>query len=329
VTPRDPPPRSARRRVKRTNAVGRIDDLHSLRWNATSGIAISSHFKYIANEYPGDADLHRRRTTAAWPVQRSGFLGRSGAGADRPPHDPAGMAPYLSPRCHARGNAGLRRLPIRVSPMLGEGLDSWLEALSRRLLTPSQDLFPALGLTTSARSPAGVHGVPAQRRSDPGRSGDRCRAGLSPGDDAGSLRRNRARGGPGEPTSQLGAVVAPRYGSRFCPACLGDNGGRWLLRRRPGWSFACTHHQCLLADSCPACGRIPAATPYGWTCPKPADAANTPAPSPRPGSPAPRPKFTASRLPVAPSGSGGCRSVRWPAARSASGSESVPRSTGT
>jgi hypothetical protein len=29
-----------------------IDDLHFLRWNATSGIEISNHFKYIANEYP-------------------------------------------------------------------------------------------------------------------------------------------------------------------------------------------------------------------------------------------------------------------------------------
>lgn len=32
--------------------VGKFDDLHFLRWNATSGIEISNHVKYIANEYP-------------------------------------------------------------------------------------------------------------------------------------------------------------------------------------------------------------------------------------------------------------------------------------
>jgi hypothetical protein len=33
-------------------AVGKIDDLHFLRWRNTSGVAISNHFKYIANEFP-------------------------------------------------------------------------------------------------------------------------------------------------------------------------------------------------------------------------------------------------------------------------------------
>jgi hypothetical protein len=46
-------------------------------------------------------------------------------------------------------------------------------------------------------------------------------------------------------------------GSRYCPGCLADTGGRWQLRWRLTWSFACTTHRRLLADTCPACDSIP------------------------------------------------------------------------
>ena len=45
-------------------------------------------------------------------------------------------------------------------------------------------------------------------------------------------------------------------GSRFCPACLAECGGRWQLSWRLGWTFACTIHNCLLADACPHCGAV-------------------------------------------------------------------------
>jgi hypothetical protein len=35
-------------------------------------------------------------------------------------------------------------------------------------------------------------------------------------------------------------VLWGRAGSRFCPACLADSGGRWQITWRLGWSFACT-----------------------------------------------------------------------------------------
>ncbi|MBV6701815.1 hypothetical protein KV557_32730 [Kitasatospora aureofaciens] len=44
-------------------------------------------------------------------------------------------------------------------------------------------------------------------------------------------------------------------GSRFCPSCLTDSCGRWQLSWRLGWSFACTVHNCLLADVCWQCQR--------------------------------------------------------------------------
>lgn len=43
--------------------------------------------------------------------------------------------------------------------------------------------------------------------------------------------------------------------SRFCPECLRESDGRWLLAWRLGWSFVCVVHNCLLADVCPTCGR--------------------------------------------------------------------------
>lgn len=43
-------------------------------------------------------------------------------------------------------------------------------------------------------------------------------------------------------------------GSRFCPDCLRENGARWPLIWRLGWSFACLRHRRLLADLCPKCG---------------------------------------------------------------------------
>jgi hypothetical protein len=37
-------------------------------------------------------------------------------------------------------------------------------------------------------------------------------------------------------------------GSRYCPACLRETGGRWQLSWRLPWTYACLIHSCLLAD---------------------------------------------------------------------------------
>ncbi len=41
-----------------------------------------------------------------------------------------------------------RTLPIRLAPLPGEALDSWLEALAERLHTNDFDLFRFAGVTT-------------------------------------------------------------------------------------------------------------------------------------------------------------------------------------
>lgn len=43
--------------------------------------------------------------------------------------------------------------------------------------------------------------------------------------------------------------------SRACPACLRENGGRWLLRWRLIWSFACVRHHVFLLSTCRGCGK--------------------------------------------------------------------------
>jgi hypothetical protein len=132
----------------------------------------------------------------------------------------------------------LRTLPLRVPVADGEALDSWLEALARRNQITVRTLTAALGWRVPSTSGGLVAGVPAS-----------------------VLRRiERAAGLPARRLDDTvldhSAVVLSR-GSRYCPACLADRSGRWLLAWRLPWAFACTRHRVLLADTCPACGQVP------------------------------------------------------------------------
>jgi hypothetical protein len=53
--------------------------------------------------------------------------------------------------------------------------------------------------------------------------------------------------------TRLGLALPTR--SRACPACLRENGGRWLLRWRLIWSFACVRHRVYLLAACRGCGK--------------------------------------------------------------------------
>ncbi len=157
-----------------------------------------------------------------------------------------------------------RTLPLRLAPLPGEALDSWLDALAHRLKVPLTDLHWSLGL------PGGPHNV--------------LRASDIPANRVVLLRDHEAQAisaAAGVPVPALHAMTMARYdqraimidhasrrvslralwgrgrGSRYCPGCLADTGGRWQLRWRLTWSFACTTHQRLLADTCPACDSIP------------------------------------------------------------------------
>jgi DNA-binding transcriptional ArsR family regulator len=134
-------------------------------------------------------------------------------------------------------SAPARTLPLRVLPVPGEALDSWLEALARRHQVTVGTLVTALGW----HMPAGPGGLPGQ-----------------------VLRRLEYQAGL--PAGRLDGAVLDRYlplgpvrrrGSRYCPSCLAERDGRWLLAWRLGWTFACTVHGVLLCDTCPACGLAP------------------------------------------------------------------------
>jgi TniQ len=134
-----------------------------------------------------------------------------------------------------------RTLPLRVPPVPGEALDSWLEALARRHQVTVGTLVTPLGWHMPA-SPGGlVAGIPAQ-----------------------VLRRLEHQAGL--PAGRLDGAVLDRYlplgpvrrrWSRYCPSCLAERDGRWPLAWRLGWVFACTTHGVLLCDACPACGQEP------------------------------------------------------------------------
>ncbi|MFE3144998.1 TniQ family protein [Streptomyces scopuliridis] len=148
-----------------------------------------------------------------------------------------------------------KRIPIWVQPLPGEALDSWLEAYARRLKVTAHALLNFIGLPGS--SPARM----TERLS--GREGEVLSevTGLSPQALAAmtlepyeglTVAFHSGKDGMNRPPAWR------YYGthSRFCPACLDDTGGRWILAWRQPWSFACLRHRCLLLERCPACGQF-------------------------------------------------------------------------
>lgn len=144
--------------------------------------------------------------------------------------------------------AGLRTLPVRVGPLAGEALDSWLEALATRARSSWGDILIATGLricadattrrpvlTLDARQIAALH--------------------YTTGVATTTLWSMSAASLLSAPQDVAATRTLLMAGSRFCPRCLADNGGRWLLWWRLRWAFACPTHHCLLADYCPACRR--------------------------------------------------------------------------
>jgi hypothetical protein len=147
-------------------------------------------------------------------------------------------------------------LPIRLAPLPGESLDSWLEALARRIGVTLRDIMIALDLP---------------RRTGPGGAMPNLAVYL---DDDEAHRLSVAAG---VPVATIHAMTLRRYdgqalalrsgyrgtnrgtlwgraaGSRLCPQCLLEQEGRWLLRWHLTWSMACTRHNCLLAYRCPVC----------------------------------------------------------------------------
>jgi hypothetical protein len=144
-------------------------------------------------------------------------------------------------------------LPLRIPIHAGESLDSWLHALAHRYNSSPGHLLTALGFGCGQRWIRALLDEPDKRL----------------------LRRlEQATGLPaGRLNTTLGSVIGPTtiadrlptHGSRFCPACLTESDGRWMLSWRLNWSTTCLRHERLLADACPDCHAVPRRTLAGKT----------------------------------------------------------------
>ncbi|MEU9247005.1 TniQ family protein [Streptomyces sp. NPDC048385] len=148
------------------------------------------------------------------------------------------------------------RIPIGVTPALGEALDSWLERYAQRLRINTLDFVDYLGLPHSSARKMVRRLTEDEREVLERRTGigaeQLTAMTLEPYD--GSLVRI-------DPVSRR--LRCPptwrHYGntSRYCPACLEEDQARWQVRWRLGWAFACTRHDLLLLDRCPRCENAP------------------------------------------------------------------------
>ncbi|WP_172827677.1 TniQ family protein [Mycobacterium colombiense] len=134
-----------------------------------------------------------------------------------------------------------RTLPIRLAPIAGEALDSYLEMLASRSHTAWSDMLDAVGLAHSAtRSGAGIHSWLVRLTT----------AQLDALSQATGVSVSRLEsmtlaglcavlaGAPGSSAPLVPAFRSPAR-SRYCPHCLRDSGGSWQLWWRLIWAFGC------------------------------------------------------------------------------------------
>jgi hypothetical protein len=140
-----------------------------------------------------------------------------------------------------------RTLPLRVAPIAGEALDSWLEAIAFRYQVPLGDVMSRCGMQPAERT--------TRRLLSPTHDEILYISAVSGIDIAAiqsmTWQRYLAHSADAEQPRYL--PWSRRGGSRFCPHCLRESHGRWLLTWRLNWTFACLRHRCVLADSCSAC----------------------------------------------------------------------------
>ncbi|WP_327368619.1 TniQ family protein [Streptomyces sp. NBC_01217] len=161
-----------------------------------------------------------------------------------------------------------RTLPIRLPPLPGEALDSWLEALARRLDTSLGEVLRHLGFPVRERSGNHLRDIPPDWTVLLNGQQTAAVAHASGLDEQTVTTLTLAHYDSRAARIDFQRRYVNRHvlwgrsrGSRFCPDCLRDTDGRWQLFWRLGWAFACPRHGRLLADCCPQCGRIPRQRP--------------------------------------------------------------------
>jgi len=180
-------------------------------------------------------------------------------------------------------------IPIRLSPLPGEALDSWLEAYADLLHATVRDIFAFAGASWGRASGRQDTGKPwVCQLDEPDLAALSAATGVTQETLAGMTLARYQGTGLAEVTAPAGMARTPRWWrqlscSRYCPRCLAANGGRWMLAWRIPWAFACTSCMVLLADTCPDCGRRHRRTRTGQPRqPGRCDLTGLPLPPPRP-----------------------------------------------
>ena len=152
-------------------------------------------------------------------------------------------------------------IPVRLPPLPGEAIDSWLEAYAHLLHVTVRDIFDFAGMDWGRVNGDQRTGKPWLHQLDePDLAALGAVTGVAP-ETLAVMTLARYQGtGLAEATAPPGMRRIPRWwrqlsGSRYCPRCLAANGGRWMLAWRIPWAFACAKCRVLLADTCPHCGR--------------------------------------------------------------------------
>jgi TniQ len=161
-------------------------------------------------------------------------------------------AAKTGPRGGLEPRHAVRTLPIRVDPLPEESLDSWLEALASRMDATWGEILSAIGIFGTRGHAASYWVTRANVSLTPAQVGaiSYC-TGVGPS----RLRAMTLQPWIKDTSSQRPPVAAMRVtGSRFCPRCLEERGGRWRVWWRLRWAFACPTHGCLLAEACSVCG---------------------------------------------------------------------------
>jgi len=130
-----------------------------------------------------------------------------------------------------------RTIPIRFAPLPGEPLDSWLEAYAHRLhATTVGDLLADLGLRRAGGGQHApdhtvwLHHVEAEQVAEAtGVPAHRLHAMTLRTYDGHILQLDR---NPNRRAVTRSVCWARGSGSRYCPQCLSERDGRWLLRWR-------------------------------------------------------------------------------------------------
>jgi len=146
-------------------------------------------------------------------------------------------------------------LAFRVPRLPGEAVDSWVEYVARKTLSPVRATAISLGFQPTPSPYYFVRDVSAGQL-------ERIAVGIGmdPSElEGGTLRRWASLGLCPERLQRGHSPGSwPRSsGARFCPECIQETDGRFQLAWYLQWSLCCLKHSRMLAAACPVCGRVP------------------------------------------------------------------------